>query len=185
MTTICQFSAHIHQTTQCSGIWRCATARYTRCDAMTHLNYVTIQYTWSPLKEPWPVSDGNTPCRLGGARHSWNASCLAGPGCISSYRPTQQSMCQKHIYLYLVWRPKFNAVFQWRDPSNFAWGPWKFKWWGPRTLNKKCLSKALGRKKSASTLSRWVKMPFGWVKNALYNYVMYKKIVKIYIRMSW
>ena len=35
-------------------------------------------------------------------------------------------------------------VFQWRDTSNFAWGPWKFKWWEPRTLNKKSLSKALG-----------------------------------------
>ena len=39
------------------------------------------------------------------------------------------------------WR--IGNVFQWRDPSYFVWGPWKFKWWEPRTLNKKCLPRAL------------------------------------------
>ena len=37
------------------------------------------------------------------------------------------------------WTPqnwRIGNVFQWRYPSNFAWGPWKFKWWEPRTLNK-------------------------------------------------
>ena len=29
------------------------------------------------------------------------------------------------------WR--IGNVFQWRDPSKFAWGPWKFKWLGPRS----------------------------------------------------
>ena len=37
------------------------------------------------------------------------------------------------------WR--IGNVFQCRDPSNFAWGPWKFKWWGhPWILNRKCPS---------------------------------------------
>ena len=49
--------------------------------------------------------------------------------------------------LKIQWGPfnwRIGNVFQWRDPSNFASrGPWKFKWWGPLTLNKKCLPRAL------------------------------------------
>ena len=37
-------------------------------------------------------------------------------------------------FLRAQWTPqnwRISNVFQWRDPSNFAWGPWKFKWWSP------------------------------------------------------
>ena len=57
------------------------------------------------------------------------------------------------------WTPqnwRIGDVFQWRDPSNFAWGPWKFKWLGPRTLNKKCLLRALFNWITTSYGSFWV-----------------------------
>ena len=54
-----------------------------------------------------------------------------------------------HVPLKIQWGPyeilpegpmdhknwRIGNVFQWRYPSNFAWGPWKFKWWEPQTLN--------------------------------------------------
>ena len=54
------------------------------------------------------------------------------------------NVCPLYVTIYkfclrIQWNPKnwrIGNVFQWRDPSNFAWGPWKFKWWGPRALNK-------------------------------------------------
>ena len=54
-----------------------------------------------------------------------------------------------HVPLKIQWGPyeilpegpmdpknwRIGNVFQWRYPSNFAGGPWKFKWWEPQTLN--------------------------------------------------
>ena len=38
------------------------------------------------------------------------------------------------------WTPqnwRIGNILQCRGAPKFAWGPWKFTWWGPQTLNKK------------------------------------------------
>ena len=65
-----------------------------QCRSRPRLSYVfkilsVDLYVRNRIKHVHPVSDGNSRCRLGAARHSTNVSCLADPVCISSYRPTQ------------------------------------------------------------------------------------------------
>ena len=70
-------------------------------------------YVRNRIKHVHPVSDGNSRCRLGAARHSTTSrvlpaqsasrvtvryvSCLAGPVCISSYRPTRDERARFFI----------------------------------------------------------------------------------------
>ena len=58
-------------------------------------------YVRNRIKHVHPVSDGNSRCRLGAARHSTDVSCLASPVCISSYRPTQDERARFSISI--VW----------------------------------------------------------------------------------
>ena len=47
---------------------------------------------------------------------------------------TLLKFCLRAQWTLQNWR--IGNVFQWRDPSNFAWGPWNFKWWGSWTPTK-------------------------------------------------
>ena len=84
-----------------------------------------LLFVWYVRNRIWhvhPVSDGNSRCRLGTARHSTNVSCLAGPVCISSYRPTQDeharfSMSSIAIRLFFgketksLWTPRKSVKY--------------------------------------------------------------------------
>ena len=80
---------------------------------------IKIRWTW-PLGSWGPRSKGPAPWKSNGAFVKF---------CLRAQRTPQN------------WR--IGNVFQWRHPSNFACGPWKFKWWGPLTLDNKCLLRAL------------------------------------------
>ena len=56
-------------------------------------------YVRNIIKHVHPVSNGNSQCRLGAARHSSDASSLAGPVCISSYCPTQDELARFSMFL--------------------------------------------------------------------------------------
>ena len=62
--------------------------------------------------------------------------------------------------------PKLENVFQWRDPSNFAWGPWKFKWWGAPDPQQKMSTESPARlqgMKARAFVKFWWPWWGGWI----------------------
>ena len=104
-----------------------------QCRSRPRLSYVfeILSVDWYVRNRIWhvhPVSDDNSRCRLGAARHSTNVSCLAGPVCISSYRPTQDERAR------ILWRhqmeifPRYWSFVRWihRSPVNSSHkGQWR------------------------------------------------------------
>ena len=90
-----------------------------QCRSWPMLSYVfkmlsVVWYVRNRIKHVHPVSDGNSRCKLGAARHSTNVSCLAGPVCISSYRPTQDECARfsrSDIFYILICFKNFDFYF--------------------------------------------------------------------------
>ena len=73
-------------------------------------------YVRNRIEHVHPVSDGNSWCRLGSARHSAYASCPAGQGHISSYRPTWDeharfSRYQNDVLFYIIFAMTYLVIW--------------------------------------------------------------------------
>ena len=64
--------------------------------------------------------------------------CLYSQGSPAPWKSNRALRLVK-FYLRAQWIPqnwRIGNVSQWWYPPKFAWGPSKFKWWGPQTLDK-------------------------------------------------
>ena len=67
----------------------------------------------------------------------WWCRALRGPE-VRALGPWKSNGALVKFCLRAQWTPqnwRIGNVFQWRDPSNFAWCPWDFKWWQTLTFH--------------------------------------------------